>query len=102
MSRLFRYYRPPEMIRQIGRELNSGRANRSAEKYLYLRDQLMEGEIIIALFENPVSASVAAHIGSADRLEELESLYAASLELYAVPSQELINRISTHKMEGSD
>lgn len=102
MSRVFRYYNPPEMLRQIGRALSAGRLSGAADKFAHLRGQLGDGEILIGLFENQNHALVAAHVGTAERLEELETAQGAVWEFYTVPIQVLNNRISKKEMKGSD
>ena len=76
--------------------------NGSVDKLAHLLNQLKEGEILISLYENQVPALVASHIGSAERLREIEDTWGELWEFYAVATQELNDRINANQMEGSD
>ena len=102
MSHVFRYYRPPEMIGQIGNKLASRLFNRSSDEFAHLRNQLKEGEILIVLYKHPGQYLVAAHVGTAERFEEIEKICGLVWDFYAVSIQELNNHISEGRMEGSD
>lgn len=75
-----RYYNPPDEVRRIGRPLRPG-------GFSALQKQLIEGEVLLAVFTNQAPALVAAEVPTVDRFNELDRVW-RPFEFYAVPKEQ--------------
>jgi hypothetical protein len=76
-ARVNRYFNPPDQIRRIGRPLQG-------IDFVGLVSELLGDEVLVGLYRNQVGTSIATHLHSRARMNEMEGLWAPAEGYYAV------------------